>query len=137
MYERMLDKSAIPTREDMSAWCGAVADDFAALNDWLSAAFATEQALAFPYGKKYGWAVAHRKKGKLVCNVFPEQEAFTVMLRLSDRQFRAAYDQLGDYARHYVDSRYPCGDGGWVHYRVTAPEHLADLRTLLTHKFIK
>ena len=135
MYERMLDKSAEPTVEDMSAWCGENAPLFGNLNTWLSSRFATAQTHAFPYGSKYGWCIAHRIKTKLICNVFPEQGAFTVMLRLSDKQFQAAYPLLTPYAQAIVDGRYPCGDGGWIHYRVSEPAHLPDIQQLLTCKF--
>ena len=135
MYERMLDKSIKPTYADMSAWCGENAPLFEELNAWLSATFETAQTPAFPYGSKYGWCVAHRIKAKLICNVFPEKAAFTVMLRLTDKQYQAAYPHLIPYTQAIIDHRYPCGDGGWIHYRVTDAVHLADIQQLLTHKF--
>ena len=135
MHQRMLDKSIKPTCEDMTAWCGENALLFSALNTWLSGTFSTVQTLAFPYGSKYGWCVAHRIKTKLICNIFPEQGAFTVMLRLSDKQYQAAYPGLLPYTQTIVDGRYPCGDGGWIHYRVSEPGHLMDIQRLITCKF--
>ena len=64
-------------------------------------------------------------------NVFPEAGAFTVMLRLSDTQFASVYEQLQPYAKEYVDNRYPCGNGGWIHYRVCEEAHMEDIQRLL------
>lgn len=134
MYERMLNKSETPTVEQMTSYCGATAVMFAELNEWLSAECATVQAIVFPYGNSYGWGISHKKKGKLACNVFPENEAFTVMLRMSDLQFASLYDRLGEYAKAYIDNKYPCHDGGWIHYRITDEEQLKDIKTLLALK---
>ena len=65
--------------------------------------------------------------------IFAQEEAgaFTVMLRLSDTQFASVYEQLQPYAKEYVDNRYPCGNGGWIHYRVCEEAHMEDIQRLL------
>ena len=37
---------------------------------------------------------------------------------------------------HYknIDNKYPCGDGGWIHYRVICQEHFEDIKKLLEIK---
>ena len=137
MYERMLDKTVTPTLDELTTWCGENATRFTVLNDWLAANDSLEQKIVFPYGKRYGWGVAHRKKTKLICNVFAENGAFTVMTHLSGKQFGAVYPQLSQYAQQIVDNQYPCGDGGWIHFRVTTPEHMEDIQALLAVKMKK
>lgn len=134
MYERMLNKKAEPTIEEMTAFCGENAGRFSLLNQWLTNTFATEQRVVFPYGNRYGWGIAHRKKNKLVCHIFAEDNAFTVMMRLSDRQYESVYAQLEKYTQDYINNKYPCGDGGWIHYRVTCEENLHDIKVLLMMK---
>ena len=56
------------------------------------------------------------------------------MLRLSDKQFASVYDQLQEYAKMYIDDKYTCGEGGWIHYRVSGKEHLEDIQKLLSVK---
>ena len=114
MYERMLNKQEQPRYNEMCAHCEECGELFIRLNTWLFETFATQQEVTFPYGNHYGWGIAHRKKKKLMCNVFPEAGAFTVMLRLSDAQYASVYEQLHRYAREYIDNRYPCGNGGWI-----------------------
>lgn len=134
MYERMLNKSETPTVEKMTSYCGDAAALYTELNEWLSVECGTAQTIAFPYGNSYGWGVSHKKKGKLICNVFPENGAFVVMLRLSDTQFAAVYDQLDEYAKAYIDNKYPCHDGGWIHYRVMDDRQFKDIKTMLCVK---
>lgn len=134
MYDRMRNKKIMPTIEEMTEYCGENAELFSAINTWLSDTFQTEQKVVFPYGNNYGWGVAHRKKNKLICNVFPEENAFTVMTRLLDKQYESVYEQLQGYTKECIDNKYPCNDGGWIHYRVTCKEHFHDIQKLLSVK---
>lgn len=134
MYERMLNKHAVPTLADMTAFCGENAERFAQINEWLTRTYGTEQKIVFPYGNQYGWGIAHRKKSGLLCNIFAERGAFTVMLRLSDRQFESVYSRLQADTREQIDRKYPCGSGGWIHYRVTCRAQYDDIQTLLSVK---
>ena len=131
MYERMLNKQVVPTAAEMTAYCAENAERFSMLNDWLTTTFSTEQKVVFPYGNKYGWGIGHYKKKKLVCNIFAEAGAFTVMMRLTNKQYEAIYDSLKKYAQKCIDNKSPCGDGGWIHYRVTCQEHYEDILKLL------
>ena len=134
MYERMLDKNIKPTLEQMALYAGATKIFFLSLNEWLSQTFGTLSQIDFPYGNKYGWGVAHRKKRRLICYIFGEKDAFTVMLRLSNTVAEAAKKGVTAYTRTLLDNKYPCGDGGWIHYRVTDNESYEDIRKLLTLK---
>lgn len=137
MYERMLNKQVTPTIEEMKKYCKENAGSFAMLNDWLTATFETEQTVVFPYGNSYGWGITHRKKRKLICNVFAEDNAFTVMVRLSDKQCKNVYGQLQKYVKELIDNKYPCNDGGWIHYRVLCQEDLQDIQKILSVKCLK
>ena len=137
MYERMLDKQTVPTMETLTAYCGENGACYAQLCGMLEQACGAQGTIVFPYGNRYGWGVSFRQKKKLVCNVFAENGAFTVMMRLSDAQFGGVQDSLGADARACVAHRYPCGDGGWVHVRVTEAAHLADVLRLLRAKGVR
>ena len=134
MYERMLNKQEKPTMTMMTTYCGCNAGRFTRLNSWMSENYKTVQQVTFPYGNRYGWGIAHRIGKKLICNVFAENNGFTVMVRLSDKQFESIYEELKPYAREYIDHKYPCGDGGWIHYRVTCEAHYDDIQRILAVK---
>lgn len=134
MYERMLNKLTMPTIENMTAYCGENAERFSKINEWLSSELDTMQTVVFPYGNHYGWGITHKKKNKLICNVFAEDGAFTVMLRMTNKQYAALYGELMTYTQELIDNKYPCGEGGWIHYRVICEEHLDDVKKLLLEK---
>lgn len=59
------------------------------------------------------------------------------MLRMTDPQFEEIYSEVTAYTKEYIDQRYPCGEGGWIHYRVISEQHLADAKKLLHCKVQK
>ncbi|MBQ7027629.1 MAG: DUF3788 domain-containing protein [Ruminococcus sp.] len=134
MYERMLNKQVEPTVAEMTDYCAENADLFSIINSWLTTTFRTEQKVVFPYGNKYGWGIGHYKKKKLMCNIFAEAGSFTVMMRLTNKQYDAIYDGIKKYTQEHIDKKFPCGDGGWIHYRVVCQEHLEDIQKLLEIK---
>lgn len=79
-------------------------------------------------------AITHRKGQKLICQIFPERGAFTVMLRLTNRQFESIYDRMGTGTRELIDHKYPCNDGGWIHCRITEQQQIQDIHILLALK---
>lgn len=134
MYERMLNKQELPSLEAMIMYCGENAQLFTSFLQFLQEMYQTTQEIRFPYGKYYGWSVSQRKGKKLMCDVFAEEGAFTVMLRLTNKQYDDVYKKVCSYTQEYIDNKYPCSDGGWIHYRVLCDEHLEDVKTLVSVK---
>lgn len=134
MYERMLDKQVVPTIPEMTAYCGENSELFTLLNNWLSETYGTVQEIVFPYGNHYGWGISHKIKRKFICNIFAENNSFTVMMRLSNKQYDIIYDNVEKYTQEYIDNKYPCGDGGWIHYRIINKDHFNDIQKLLNVK---
>ncbi len=134
MYERMLDKSIRPNITNMIDWCGESGTLFTELKQFMTEVKNAQNEIRFPYGNGYGWCVTYRKNKKLLCDVFPECGALNVMLRLSDDSFQKAYSSLTQYTQEQIDARYPCGNGGWIHDRITNKEHLDDIMKLLALK---
>ncbi|MCQ2082868.1 MAG: DUF3788 domain-containing protein [Lachnospiraceae bacterium] len=127
MFERMLDKSINPQYSDLVGFCGTQGEMFDRFNDWVRTNFETDAEIKFPYGNSYGWCVSHHKKSKLICNVFPEKDAFCVMVRKTNKQFSEVYDKVSEQAKEVIDNKYPCNDGGWIHFRVTDEASYADI----------
>lgn len=136
MYERMLDKSARPTLEQMTAYCGEAGPWYQRLCSFLEGQAEIEGEIRFPYGNHYGWGVSYRRGKKLICTLFCEDGAFTMMLRLSNAQYAAVYDKLSAGAQQVVDARYPCSDGGWIHLRVLGQTQFEDAKKLLSLKLL-
>jgi hypothetical protein len=130
----MLDKQNKPTMKAFFSYCGNTSALFEKLNLFLTDELKMDAMMRFPYGNSYGWGLKYSLKRKHICDVFAEKDAFTVMLRLSNTQFEKEYDDMTDYTKEYIDNKYPCSDGGWIHYRVLKEEHLQDIEKLLQIK---
>lgn len=139
-YERMLDKSITPTFEDMKKYIGERGELWEAFMRRMSEICPIQATIRFPYGNNYGWSVRYGLKDKAdkhVCDAFAENGAFTVHFRVSSTQIEKVYDMLSDYSRAICDNKYPCGDGGWLSYRVLTDDNLEDVIKIITSKLNK
>ena len=134
MYERMLDKQHKPTYGDFTEYCGNCKNLFEKVDVFLINELKTEKLMRFPYGNSYGWGMKYFIKSKHICDIFAEKDAFTVMLRLTNMQFEEVYNELSNYTKEFIDKKYPCGEAGWIHYRVLTEQHLEDIKILLQLK---
>lgn len=134
MYERMLDKAAEPSFEEMLEYCGSAGIFWRELDGYLITQCNAEDCIRFPYGKKYGWSKKYSHKNKLICDVFAEQDAVFVLIRMADDVMESIYKELGDYAKDVWNNKYPCGSGGWLNYRITEKEQLDDLIKIINRK---
>lgn len=137
MYERMLDKNNKPTTEEFLEYCGSRKEHFQNLDRYLSEELNMQKILRFPYGNHYGWGFKYSIKSKHICDVFAEKDAFTVMVRLENKQFERIYDKLHSDMQKVIDGKYACGDGGWIQYRVINEENLQDIMLILQCKVKK
>ena len=137
MYERMLNKQEVPTFDDMLNYCGESRELWIALEKYLEDELNASNLIRFPYGKNYGWSKKYYVKSKHICDVFAENGAFTAFFRLKNVAMENIDNNLSDYTKEIWKNKYPCGDGGWIRYRVLKAEHLEDLKKLLCIKMNK
>lgn len=76
MYERMLDKQAVPSFDEMISYCGDAGKLWAEVDRYLNDKFEMKGCIRFPYGNKYGWSMKYTYKSKHICDVFAENSAF-------------------------------------------------------------
>lgn len=138
MYERMLNKEIVPTTNDIYKTMGKEATViFEELNDFMISSYDLSFELKFPFGNKYGWGYKISHKSKHLCYVFFEESAFTVMIQIGKNELKRLYDKFDDLsskAKEMWEKRYPCGEGGWLHYRVLCNNDLNDIKTLISIK---
>lgn len=66
--------------------------------------------------------------------MFAENGAFALHFRVSIDCLNTVYDSLSYYSKEICDAKYPCGEGGWLTYRVLSQEHLNDAKKILRAK---
>jgi hypothetical protein len=60
-----------------------------------------------------------------------ERNAFTVVMRLTDDQIEAAYNEVLPYTQECLNKYHKTSNGGWVQCRVLNIEHLDDVKKVL------
>lgn len=136
MHERMLNKSNIPTTDMISDYVGN--ESLALISKFeqtLNTHYDLRIELKFPFGKNYGWGYKYSSKAKHLCYLFFEKESFTITIQIGDG--KAVESILGDClpkTKELWDKRYPCSNGGWVHYRVSSEDELNDILKLIAIK---
>ena len=134
MYERLLDKSITPTFEDLIAYSKEARDSWLTLDKYIVDIYGAQKTIRFPYGKSYGWGVKYSRKSKHICDIFAEDNAFTVFLRVDTTAFSSIESSLQEYSLDIWGNRYPCENGGWLNYRVLSALHLEDAKKIIDAK---
>ena len=137
MYERMLDKNTVPLFDEMISYCGDAGKLWSEVDRYLNDKLGMKGRIRFPYGNKYGWSVKYSYKNKHICDIFAENSAFMVLIRILDDEIKPVYNELSDYTKTVWDNKYPCGSGGWLNYRITSKEQLPDLMRIIGIKVSK
>ncbi len=138
MYERMLDKSTPPSEGDISEYLGVSAlvlmQEF---EQELKKRYDLKSELTFPFGNHYGWCYKYSHRSKHLCHLFFEKEAFTILLQISGKdkdRLEGILDTCQHKTRELWNNRYPCGEGGWLRYRVFTPLDLIDILRMIEIK---
>ena len=135
MYERLLDKLLCPTFDDLLLYSDVCGVFWLELDAYLVDGFSAQRQIRFPYGNKYGWSCKYSVKKRHICDIFAENGAFALHFRVENDRLHFIYDGLSLYAKAVCDDKYPCGEGGWLTYRVCSAEHVSDAKKLLALKF--
>lgn len=130
----MINKQISPSFTDMISYCGDVGGLWMAVDVYLKDKYEIKGCIRFPYGNKYGWSMKYSYKNSLICDIFAEKSAFMVLVRVPNDAIQSVYRELSDYAKNVWDNKYPCGNGGWLNYRITDKDQLQDLIKILDIK---
>lgn len=135
MGERLLDQAARPTPEIIAQLLGTDAlMRLKRLEASLRLDYDLSVSLEFPFGSSYGWGYKYSHRAQMLCYAFFERNSFTVTVSLGKAalpRLNAALASLLPKTQKLWEERYPCGEGGWVHYPVGSDGELEDVLTLI------
>lgn len=138
MYERVLDNNRQPTKREIYETVGSDRVELLKeLEQFLSDNYDLVSELRFLFGNNYGWGTKYSHKNKHLCYVFFEKGAFTITIQLGNNQLPKLYEKLSALSpktNELWNNRYPCGEGGWIHYRVLDQEDLNEIKELIIIK---
>lgn len=141
MHERMMDRSTRPSEEDMVNRIGQpMAEEWVSLRRFLAGTYHIDPAFDAG-GKRYGWNLKYRVGGRPLCEMYPEQGSFTVLVILGKNELRQAIDRIdtfGPLVRQAVEESHGFPDGCWMYIRVSDPlrghQDVGDIEELLLIK---
>jgi Protein of unknown function (DUF3788) len=123
-HERLIDKNAPPSDEEMLAVIGEpLADAWIRLRLFLTETYEIEPVLQCG-GPKYGWNLQHRKGGRPLCEMYPEHGSFTAMVVLGAKELEQALERIGSFGQlvsGYLLNSPRYHDGCWMYMRVSDP----------------
>lgn len=138
MYERMLNKEIRPSIDEIINYIGNSSYELLQqLEKEFNSKYDIARELRFPYGNSYGWGFKYNHKTKHLCDVFFEKNAITVTIQISGNKIEKFNEHLKDFlpkTKKLWEERYPCGNGGWVHYRALSDKELIDIVKLIEIK---
>jgi len=138
MYERMLKKEVKPSIDEIINHIGK---NSYYLLEQLEKEFNNKydiiRELRFPYGNDYGWSYKYSHKTKHLCDVFFEKDAITITIQIGGNKiekFNEQFDEFLPKTKKVWDNRYPCGKGGWIHYRISNDKEIIDIIQIIAIK---
>jgi len=141
MHERMMDKTTQPSDADMINAIGfPIADAWTALRRFLVETY--EIIPTFNSGgKKYGWNIQHRTGGRPLCEMYPENGSFTVLVVLGKSELEQALGRIDTFSsiiRKALLETPRFHDGCWMYIRVsdslTCQKDVQDIQQLILIK---
>lgn len=122
--ERLIDRNAQPSDEDMVRVIGApLSDAWTELRHFLVETYNIDPFLQFG-GPRYGWNLQHRKGGRPLAEIYPECGSFCALVILGKKELdeaMAMLESFGPTVQHALVNTPRYHDGTWMYIRVKDP----------------
>lgn len=128
VYERLTNKNEIPTIEEFSAYIGKAKELFEIIDDFLINKINSEKMIKFDAHSRC-WKMTYHIKKEYVCDIVAENDAFTVVTRLSDKSVNEIINDVSPYAKECIGNS-PYRHRGWIEYRVLHSEHIENAKMM-------
>ena len=135
-YQRMLEGDVRPTEDEIENTIGENSFLWSEMRKYLEENYNFASELVY-YGKKYGWTIRYRKSGKTLCSLFPEKDAFTVLVVLGMKEVEKTHsmrDKLNSEVRSLFENTEQLRDGRWLWIRVLTKDDIESSKLLLNTK---
>ncbi len=135
-YQRMLEGDVRPTEDEIENTIGENSFLWFEMRKYLEENYDFAPELVY-YGKKYGWTIRYRKSGKTLCSLFPEKDAFTVLVVLGMKEVEKTQSMIGKLnseVRSLFENTEQLRDGRWLWIRVLTKDDIESIKLLLNTK---
>ncbi|MHB9031886.1 MAG: DUF3788 domain-containing protein [Anaerolineae bacterium] len=132
---RWLDRAHPPTEAEYLAGLGKQVEAWDSIRAALRTGYNLEGDLAWG-GARYGWLLHYRAGGRTLCDLYPEQDAFTALVILGEEErtrMVAIFSQFSPAMQTLIDATPAYHDGLWLWIHIPEAE-ASDILTLLAIK---
>jgi len=132
----MINGDIKPTEDDITGTVGEKSFLWLEIRKYLEENYDFAPELIH-YGQKYGWTLRYRKSGKTLCSLFPEKDAFTVLVVLGKKEVEKMFsiiDKLNPEVRTLFENAEQKRDGRWLWIRVLTNDEVESIKVLLNVK---
>ena len=132
-YGFFIDKKHQPTESEIAATIGPMFPLWKELVQFIRDNYPVKEDFKYLYGKKYGWALRFRIKGKLLTSLYPAQNYFTVQIILSLEAIeKAKLMNLNKNVQQAIEKAHPYLEGRWLFVPVESEIETLDIKHLLS-----
>lgn len=129
------DRIHEPSAREIAAAIGSSLEQWKDTAKWIRETYSTMDTLKFMYGKKYGWALSFRIRGKLATALYPTKDGFTAQLILNHATLNKAQQiSLGKNAHDAIAKAHSYTEGKWLFIPVMSERDMEDFKQLLMLK---
>lgn len=132
----MLDKENEPSEREINRFIGQKYSYWLELHKFLEENYEFTPEKVF-YGMKYGWTVRYRKSGRTLCSLFPEEDAFTVLIVLGKKEVEKTIltiDKLNPEVKSVFENAKQLRDGRWLWVRIFSSSDIESIKELVKIK---
>jgi hypothetical protein len=126
------DKKHQPSEEEIHKVIGPKLPVWQELVQYIRENYPSDEDFKFLYGKKYGWALRFRIRGKLLTSLYPTAGGVTVQINLGPAAIERAQGMgLGENVQEVIAKATPYPEGRWLFIPVRSTEDIRDIQQLL------
>ncbi len=135
-YERFLNKNQMPGEAEILLALGPAKPLWLAIHAYIGQRYDFTAEPVF-FTKTCGWSTRYRKGKKTLCYLFPENEAFSILMVMGKEEALRAdglKDQLNEAVRNVFETTEQLHDGRWMWIRATEMSDVQSIQLLLAAK---
>ncbi|MCG8570390.1 MAG: DUF3788 domain-containing protein [Spirochaetes bacterium] len=135
-FDRILNKAVKPSEDDILKLIGNRVQLWKKIHCYVEKNYDFKPELVF-FTRKYGWAVRYKKSGRTLCYFFPEEDAFSILIVLGEKEaekVEARKSNLNENIKQVFAATEQLRDGRWIWIRILEQSDLESLVVLLNAK---
>ena len=133
-YQRLLNKEEKPSTTEIIKTIGKRSYLWIEIHKYIEGNYDFTSELVF-WTKTYGWTIRYKKDDRTICYLFPEKEAFSILIVLGKKQAEGVnLIKLNTKVRSVFQNTEQLHDGRWLWVRALTKSDVKSIEVLLNAK---